>query len=185
MGLFQVPTEGPSIYMPAQTKLLPLSDDQLRTLGELVALHGFIEHELVKSVIFINVAHGNTGDQDVIKHKSLSADAQAWERYAREKLIQQNLLPVVSSIVTRLVQNIRDRNDFVHAVFQEKLGDGYPTGPYDIGSFGPPVAVRQGRKQEAKQLHDLPIVCNMARQIANELVSLNRAIILPHLPPRH
>jgi hypothetical protein len=170
--------------MTNRLKLLPLSVDQLTTLGEIVALHGYIAHELAKTVVWLTVPRGNTGNLDVIKYKSLRADTEVWKTFALEHLTQPQLAPDVCSLSDRLLKNIRDRNDFVHAVFQEQLSDGgYVGGPYSMGSFGSPVAVRQGPTQDAKPAHELALVRDEAEAIAKDLTNLNWTIIGPHLPP--
>jgi hypothetical protein len=99
---------------PAQPAFhIPLSDEQLRTLGEVCAIQGQIEFLMRVTVMALRGVSMRTARKNV---RSL-ANAGVWLETVEKHAVRQDIKELARAICDEIDALRRGRNDFVHAVF--------------------------------------------------------------------
>jgi hypothetical protein len=95
---------------------IPLSDEQLRTLGELCAIQGQIEYLMQVTVAALRgVAMPKA--RKLLGSPNLTANAGVWLREVEKHAVRQDIKGLARAIYDEIDVLRRGRNDFVHAVF--------------------------------------------------------------------
>ena len=143
-------------------------------LGEVVALHGYISEQLESSTLILakDFASEDICDPKIVEHRQTSADVKNWKEYFLQKISGGATAFLACRLASRMLVNLQDRNDFVHAVYLET--------PSEIanGATGKlAVAWRLGRSQKPRTGRELQAIRNEAERIACELRDLNQKVV--------
>lgn len=161
----------------AKSDLLLISDADLQTLGEIVGLHGYIAIHLEALGGFMALLAKKSAARTV-KHGSMHEDVRHWAKAARELMAgDAEVLAIVADVERRLGPNLKDRSDFVHAVFAAQRPDGVrEVGTAELGGNAPVVAQRLGRQQVSRATEDLEAIRAEADAIAHQLRRLHELL---------
>jgi hypothetical protein len=95
---------------------IPLSDDQLRTLGELCAIQGQIEW-LMQLTVSVQRGISLPKARKLLGSPNLSANAHIWLQTIEKATSRRDIKELAQAIVKEIDALRQGRNDFVHAVF--------------------------------------------------------------------
>ncbi len=104
---------------------IPLSDDELRTIGELCAIQGQIEFFMQLTVkVLLKISMPNARKR--LGRPNITANANVWLTAVEKHVPREEIKELARLVVEEIEVIRRGRNDFVHAVFAisgEKEGD--------------------------------------------------------------
>ena len=151
----------------------PLNKDELATLGELTAIIGQTEDQMVKLVAHL-LKVDRTAANWIMGSSRVADNATIWSEVIRNRTKDEDVIWLVE-VACREIQEISaGRNDFVHAVFQSPdyhltmmyLSNIPPSIPLAYLPRLTPLA-RRVRKSKTRSVSDLPKVRNQAVYLLN------------------
>jgi hypothetical protein len=144
---------------------IPLSDEELKALGELAAILGQIEWLMQLTV---SILMGTTVElaQKLLGSTSIQANFNIWLSVIKEKSNNKLVVNMAVAVVDRLAEITEGRNDFFHAYFANATTNGlFVLQKTLTGDVGPVVAVRV-RNSKATPLAKLHTIRNRAAQLS-------------------
>jgi hypothetical protein len=167
---------------------IPLSETELRLIGETCAIQGQIEFLMQQTVLHLLDADFATA-LAIMGSTSIHTNVDVWLAVIRDKCADSDLVGLAEQIKRDMAEAVKGRNDFVHALFARTTADGrgihLSTNP-PIVEDGIPVAVR-ARTRNQRPASDIQAVRNSAAKISREIAHLNHCIRggKPELSPWH
>ncbi len=127
---------------------IPLSDEELKLLGEISAIQGQIEFFLQDSLIFA-LGVGRPVTMAILGESGLGKSVKIWIAILREKARTDPIRDLANEVHADLMMLTKGRNSLLHAVFATDLfgGFGFTTMPTD--SSHPTIAVRTSNMNTA------------------------------------
>jgi hypothetical protein len=137
---------------------IPLTDTELKTLGDICAIQGQIEKLMYDTVIYLLRVSLTTADH-IMGSTQLDAKGQIWLGVIRDRCRDPAITTTAAEAYDELNRLSRGRNDFVHAFFAQivRVSISGITGPRDSILYsttpdtavsGPTVAIRTRRRTQ-------------------------------------
>jgi hypothetical protein len=101
---------------------IPLSDDELRTLGELCAIQGQIEWLMQLTVMVLRKVSLQKA-RKLLGSPNISANARIWLTAVEKGRSRRDIRQLAKAVVDEIDVIRQGRNDFVHAVFAYGEGE--------------------------------------------------------------
>ena len=128
---------------------IPLTEVELRLIGETCAIQGQIEY-MMQQIVSILLDTDHTATLAIMGSTSIHTNADVWLAVIQDKCCDTALIESAQKIKAEMAQAAKGRNDFVHALFATSTPDGlgFMIGAGPIENGGPPIAIRtKSRKQ--------------------------------------
>ena len=139
---------------------IPLSEEELRTLGELCAIQGQIEL-LMQLTVMVLCKKSLQRARKLLSSPKLTANARVWLSAIEQNASWQDSKKIAKAVVHEIDALSRGRNDFVHAVFAFGVGEDGFSLERDLGvngsprRHGPAVVVHNLRTRPMADLQEI------------------------------
>jgi hypothetical protein len=142
---------------------IPLTDDELKMLGEICAIQGQIEY-LIAHTISMAINLNPKATNAILDRNTLSGNADIWREVIRARAGQQSTRDAADEAFKEIVALTEGRNDFVHAFFAKEVkvdlfGKGEPStgillspGPDSNPGTVVGIRTRGGKKRPAAEI---------------------------------
>ncbi len=121
---------------------IPLSADELKALGELVAIHGQIEYlmeEMTRLALAVNVETA----RKILGSAGAKTNSDVWIAIIREKCAKRpNALAAAEAAFALMPEISQHRNELIHAIFVSQFPGGIYIGTQPDPNMGKAVARR-------------------------------------------
>lgn len=180
----------------------PLNQQELALLGELTAILGQVDDQMVTLVAYLLKVDRPAANR-IMGSSKVSDNSMIWSETIRNRTSDENTLWLVQVACKEIQEISKGRNDFVHAVFSDQVfftDDGASAGGYLSGGIWerhPPFARRVRNMQQQRPVTDLQQVRDQAVYLLNLLRHVDHVIagnpadtspwrerLSPSLPPR-
>jgi hypothetical protein len=159
---------------------IPLTDEQLKMIGEICAIQGQIEMLMTDTVILLLAIRPAAGNA-IMATTSMEAKASIWLEVIHSKLTDANILSKADTVFGMLKQLTKGRNDFIHAFYAKEtiskailiVASDYPE-TFDINP-GDIVAVRT-RGGARRLVSDIKRVRDGAADLSTLFIEIKSAI---------
>jgi hypothetical protein len=155
---------------------IPLTDTELRLIGETCAIQGQIEY-LMQNMVGLLLDTEHEATMTIMGSTSIHTNADVWLSVIIDKCNDAQIIEAARQIKTDMGEAVKGRNDFVHALFATTApdGGGFMIGAGPIIGGGTPVAIRtKGRKQRAAS--DIQGVRDRAAKISRAMAHINHCL---------
>jgi hypothetical protein len=158
---------------------IPLTEAELRLIGETCAIQGQIEFLMQNAVMHLLDAEFHTA-LTIMGSTSIHTNAEVWLAVIRDKCDDSELVALAQQIKNDLGAAAKGRNDFVHALFAIATADGLSiklnrTKPSTDAEGGTPVAVRTKTRNQ-RPASDIQAVRDRAANISRAMAHLNHCL---------
>ena len=167
---------------------IPLTDDELKALGEICAIQGQIEQLMYDAVIW-SLSITRSAADAIMATTSLDAKGHIWLEVIKSRWKQHlDIVDMAEKAAGALRVLTQRRNDFVHAFYatQVLVSLGTPPSPQPAIVYGPPrgmrssgtpIAIRtRGRKERIAS--DIPKVRDEIAALSHKFLEVENAIML-------
>jgi hypothetical protein len=149
---------------------IPLTATELKSLGELCAIQGQVEHLLIVTLSYVLDIKENTA-RTILVSNSLHTNTEIWIALFREKCGDDEVLNDAEAAYALVEGITQGRNDFVHAVFAIATGTSWMLAEYKPGKEPRPkrnqaVALRTRNMKRRLPISDLAKVRNDAARLS-------------------
>jgi hypothetical protein len=154
---------------------IPLTETELRLIGETCAIQGQIEY-LMQQIVgrLLDTDHATT--LAIMGSTSIHTNADVWLAVMKDRCEDAALIQSAQQIKTDLKAAAKGRNDFVHAIFATTTPDGLGfiigSGPIDGGT---PIAVRTKNRQQ-RPAKEIQSVRDNAAKISRAMAHINHRL---------
>jgi hypothetical protein len=151
---------------------IPLTDDQLKMIGEICAIQSLIEDHMLGctktlmsvSIDFVSKILGST---------AVNTNVEIWINAIREKCQHQALVSLAEEIRVGIINLAKGRNDFVHGLFGTlEQGNVYIYAYGQSIPTGQVVAQRPKNKEKLTPVEDIEKVRNEAARLSRMIAHL-------------
>jgi hypothetical protein len=162
---------------PTPAFRIPLNNSELKTLGELCAIQGQVEHLLVYTLHYVLDLPLESA-RTILASNSLHTNAKMWIEIFRAKCADQQLLTTAEAAFALVERTTRGRNDFVHALYAVPKGnmwmlDHVPKGSSHKHSKGSEaIAIRTRDIGKKRSIAELEAVRNDAAKLSGLLADI-------------
>jgi hypothetical protein len=147
---------------------IPLSDDDLKALGEMCATQGQIEYLMVLiTARLLQIAP--TTAAEILGSTNFRTKALLWHKIFMSKCGDERLRAKATQLSEELPKSVAQRNTFVHAFYAESINEQFITFQRDDSRTGRPavaVNVRKGPDRQNPATGIREARDNMARDCA-------------------
>jgi hypothetical protein len=152
---------------------IPLSDDELRTLGELCAIQGQIEWLMLLTVmVLLRVTWEKA--RKLLGSPNISANARVWLAAVEKKASRETTKQLAKAVVDEIDVIRQRRNSFVHALFATAENE---EDSFSLRRSGVPDNLQRGvTPRPAVAVHNLK-----TRPMANLKDTRDKAAMISHL----
>src|SRR5262245_59992230 len=153
---------------------IPLTESELRLIGETCAIQGQIEDLMQQAVWQLLGDLSNATTLKIMGSTSMHTNADIWLAVIKDKCGDKAVVQMAQQVKSDLGEAAKGRNDFVHALFATASPDGSGFGIATDKSVmdGPTVAVRT-RTRARRPASDIQHIRDRAARISRTIAHIN------------
>jgi hypothetical protein len=145
---------------------LVLTTEQHTLLGELAEIMGLIESLLIDSV-----EQFDAGVAGKLRKLTASPQAEAWATAIRGRVSDPAISVLIPAARTELVKLAEDRNDFIHALYENDYVDGYVEPGYQTTS------ATRSKTGISRPTADLQSIRDRAATLSCKVDAIGKAVV--------
>jgi hypothetical protein len=155
---------------------IPLTDDQLKMIGEICAIQSLIEDHMfgcVRRLLSVSLDYASK----LLGSTAVNTNVEIWINAIREKCQHPALVSLAEEIRVGIINLAKGRNDFVHGLFGTlEQGNVYIYAYGQSIPTGPVVAQRPKNKDKLTPVEDIEKVRNEAARLSRMIAHLTLCI---------